>query len=91
MMYDVQFTPKTKKILARWKKSNPSSHKKMQKILMELRDHPRTGTGHPEALVGMGGNVYSRRITAQDRLIYEIHDDIVVVLVLQVEGHYDDK
>ena len=53
--------------------------------------HPRSGSGHPEALVGMGGNVYSRRITAQDRLIYEIHDDIVVVLVLQVEGHYDDK
>ncbi len=30
-------------------------------------------------------------ITAHDRIIYEIHDEVITVLVLDVEGHYNDK
>lgn len=53
--------------------------------------HPRTGIGHPEALV-KGNNVrWSRHITAHDRIIYDIYDSIVVVEVIQIEGHYKDK
>lgn len=53
--------------------------------------HPRTGIGHPEALV-KGNNVrWSRHITAHDRIIYDIYDGIVVVEVIQIEGHYKDK
>lgn len=51
-------------------------------------DHPRTGIGHPEALVG-GNSIFF--ITAHDRIIYEIHDEVITVLVLDVEGHYNDK
>jgi toxin YoeB len=54
-------------------------------------DHPRTGLGHPEPLVGGDGITYSRRITAQHRIIYDILDDVVVVLVTALEGHYNDK
>ena len=91
MIYTVRVAKHVQKTIDKWKKSNLVLFKKYQKLYEELVFHPRSGSGHPEALVGMGGNVYSQRITAQDRLIYEIHDDIVVVLVLQVEGHYDDK
>ena len=35
--------------------------------------------------------VYSRRISKNDRLIYDIYEEKVTVLVLTVEGHYDDK
>ena len=34
---------------------------------------------------------YSRRISANNRLIYDVYDDIVVVLILSAEGHYGDK
>lgn len=34
---------------------------------------------------------YSRRISGQARLIYDIYEKKVTVLVLTVEGHYDDK
>ena len=34
---------------------------------------------------------YSRHITAHDRIIYDIYDNVVTVLVVQIEGHYDDK
>ena len=70
MIYDIDFTKSARKIIDKWKKSNPRLYKKCSQILDELVFHPRTGTGHPEALVGLGVNVYSRRITAQDRLIY---------------------
>lgn len=34
---------------------------------------------------------YSRHITAHDRIIYDIYDDRVTVLVVQAEEHYNDK
>ncbi|MDY4552352.1 MAG: type II toxin-antitoxin system YoeB family toxin [Parabacteroides sp.] len=54
-------------------------------------DHPRTGTGHPEALKGGNNITYSRHIMANDRIIYDIYDHIVTVLVVDIEGHYNDK
>ena len=54
-------------------------------------EHPRTGLGHPEALIGGNDVTYSRHITADDRIIYDIYDDRVSVLVIQAEEHYNDK
>ena len=34
---------------------------------------------------------YSRHITAHDRIIYDIYDETLVVLVIETEGHYNDK
>ena len=54
-------------------------------------DHPRTGLGHPKPLIGGQSITYSRHITAHDRIIYDIYDNIVTVLVVEQEGHYKDK
>ncbi len=35
--------------------------------------------------------MYSRRIYAQHRIVYDVYDDKVCVLILTVEGHYSDK
>ena len=91
MSYKVDFTAKARKALSKWKKSNPRLWKKYETIYFELLDHPRTGLGHPEPLVGSNGTTYSRRISAHDRLIYDIYDDVVTVLVIEEEGHYNDK
>lgn len=91
MIYEIDFSPSSKKVLKKWKKSNPSLFAKVSSILVELGEHPRTGTGHPEALKGGRGITYSRRITAHDRIIYDIYDERVEVMVLDVEGHYEDK
>lgn len=91
MMYELNFEPQTKVVIAKWKKSNPVLFKKLGKILHELVDHPRTGTGHPKALKGGNGITYSRHITAHDRIVYDIYDETVTVLIVEVEGHYDDK
>lgn len=39
----------------------------------------------------LNGITYSRRITAHDRIIYNVFDDIITVVVIEVEGHYNDK
>lgn len=91
MRYSIDITPKAEKILKKWKKSNPMAFKKFRSIVPELENHPRSGIGHPEPLVGGNNVTYSRHITKNDRIIYDIYDDIVNVLVLEVEGHYDDK
>lgn len=89
--YKISFDPKVLKTIAKWKKSNPMLFKKLTKVLTDIMEHPRSGIGHPEPMIGGGDRKYSRRITAHDRIIYEIDDEQILVLVIEVEGHYDDK
>lgn len=77
--------------MAKWKKYNPNLFRKLGKFLKAIQEDPRNGIGHPEPLVGGNGITYSRRITAPDRIIYDIYDEEVHVLVIELEGHYDDK
>ena len=91
MNYIVRFSNEAEKVVRKYKKSNPMAYKKLSKLLTEIAKHPRVGTGHPKPLVSGNDIAYSRRISANNRIIYEIYDDIVVVLIVSVEGHYDDK
>lgn len=90
-MYDIVYSEKAEEDLAKLRRSEPAAHKKAVKLLNELMLHPQTGTGHPEQLSGDRAGQWSRRITKKHRLLYEIHDMEVVVLVLTAYGHYDDK
>lgn len=91
MSYRIDFTPTADKIIQKWKKSNPHLYKKLVKVMLSIAVNPRAGIGHPEALVGGHDITWSRHITANDRIIYDIYDDVVKVLIIQVEGHYNDK
>ena len=91
MRYIIDISDHADKIIRKWKKSNPILFKKLVAILDEISIHPRTGIGHPEPLKGGNDITYSRRISAHDRIIYDIYDEKITVLVIDVEGHYDDK
>lgn len=91
MSYRIEFSTEAQKILKKYKKSNPNAFNKLKKLLPELEEHPRTGTGHLEALKGGNDITYSRHISAHDRVIYEIYDDRILVLIVTIEGHYNDK
>ena len=91
MNYKIDFSDDAAKVIKKWKKSNPLTFKKLYKLLPELEQHPRSGTGHPEALKGGKEITWSRHITAHDRIIYDIYDNVITVLVVEVEGHYNDK
>lgn len=50
-----------------------------------LRD-PFSGIGKPEPLRHLGADIWSRRITQQDRLVYRVHHDCVDFLMARY--HY---
>ena len=87
-MYTIVFTEGAKKDLVELYKKAPRAVSKLSKLLDEVREHPRTGTGQVEQLKGYDGSVYSRRITKEHRLVYKIYDGVVEVLVLSAFGHY---
>ena len=91
MIYSVEYSKAADRTLKKWKKSNPRLFKKATTLLMDIMQHPRTGIGHPEPLVGGNDVTYSRHITANDRIIYDIYDDRISVLLIQAEEHYNDK
>ncbi|MDR1402644.1 MAG: type II toxin-antitoxin system YoeB family toxin [Tannerellaceae bacterium] len=91
MIYRIEFSKEVVSVVAKYKKSNPVSYKKLVKLLEEMMEHPRTGTGRPKPMKAGNSVTYSRRITAHDRLIYDVLDEVVTVLVLSIEGHYADK
>lgn len=91
MMYKIEYSKKADKTLRKWKKSNPRLFKKATTILLDIMEHPRTGLGHPEPLVGGNNITYSRHITADDRIVYNIYDDRITVIIVQAEEHYNDK
>ena len=61
------------------------------KFIEELREHPKTATGHPEPLKGKPEGRWSRALTKKHRMVYRIFDEEVVILILSSYGHYDDK
>lgn len=90
-MFDIIYSDKAKEDLAKLRHSEPNAFKKAVKLLNELMIHPQTGTGHPEKLKGDRSGQWSRTITKKHRLIYEIYEQEVYVIVLSSYGHYDDK
>ena len=49
-MYAITYAPEAKEGLAKLKRSEPAAFKKAVKLLNEIAEHPKTGTGHPEPL-----------------------------------------
>ena len=91
MTYKVITTPEADDGFIRLAKDEPKAFFKAQKLIEELKEHPKIGTGHPEPLKGRPEGRWSRQITKKHRLVYRICETEVVVLVLTAYGHYDDK
>lgn len=89
-MYQIDFSEQAIKELQKLMKSSAATFKKFESIIQELREHPYTGTGHPHQLRHMEG-MWSRRLDKKNRIRYVVKDDVIVVFVVSVLGHYDDK
>lgn len=90
--YEIEYTNQFFDDIQAHKKSGQKSIlKKISTLIDELRQHPTTGTGNPEPLKGDLKGLWSRRITHKHRLIYEICEDVITVVLVSAHGHYDDK
>jgi toxin YoeB len=91
MIYHIDYTEKAIEGLIRLRDHEPKAYAKVQRLINELKEHPKTGTGKPEQLKGDRSGQWSRRITDRHRIVYMINETEVIVLVLTTYGHYDDK
>jgi len=90
--YELEYSSDFKEDIERLKKAGDvKALKKIASLLLELVEHPTTGTGKPEPLSGNRTGQWSRRITQKHRLIYFIEEQTVIVLLLSAYGHYNDK
>ena len=91
MKYKVNIKEQAEEDLLRLAKDEPKAFVKVQRFIEELKEHPKTGLGHPEPLKGKPEGRWSREITKKHRLVYRIFETEVIVLIIAAYGHYDDK
>ena len=90
-MYDIIVSPEAWADLLKLQRSEPKAFKKAERLIDELRVHPKVGTGHPEPLKGDRAGQWSRRNTDRHRLVYEIFEREVHVDIIAAYGHYGDR
>ncbi|MGF7137866.1 Txe/YoeB family addiction module toxin [Roseimarinus sediminis] len=92
MSYILEFSEIALSDIEKHKKSgNKTVLRKIEKLLNELMEHPKTGTGQPELLKHDLAGLYSRRINRKHRMVYSIHNEIITVHVLSAWSHYSEK
>ena len=72
--------------LAYWMRTDKKTALRILDLMKAVRRDPFHGPGKPEPLKHLGSDIWSRRITARDRLIYRVLGDCVDLL--QARYHY---
>lgn len=86
------FGPQAQRDYQYWERSgNKAIFDKINKLLVDISEHPTTGIGKPEALKYSLSGKWSRRINSEHRIIYSIHDQMIEVYVLSMRYHYDKQ
>jgi toxin YoeB len=84
---EIEFSLKALADLLEWKKSgNKRVQQKITELTNSILQTPFEGIGKPEPLKYNMSGLWSRRITQEDRYVYEISDELVIVHSLK--GHY---
>ena len=92
MIYDIELTEDAIADIEKFKKSGDiKTLRKIDQLFNELRNHPTNGTGKPEKLKHYETETWSRKITNKHRLVYRIEKEKIIILILSLWGHYNDK
>jgi len=71
-----------------WLASDRRTLDKVFRLMEEVSRTPFDGTGKPEPLRGDKRGRWSRRITDEHRMVYEVTDKFIIVHSLR--GHYEN-
>ena len=80
------FQDECREDLRYWVDTNRKTALRTLDLIEAVMREPYTGLGKPEHLQQLGANVWSRRITDADRLVYEVFADRIEFL--QARYHY---
>ncbi|HLO49838.1 MAG TPA: Txe/YoeB family addiction module toxin [Kamptonema sp.] len=72
-----------------WVETNRKTALRLLSLVEEIRRNPFEGTGKPEPLRYQDANVWSRRLTQTDRIVYAVSSDRIEFL--QPRYHYSDR
>jgi toxin YoeB len=82
------FSSQFKNDLKWWFKNDQKKAEKILDLVTEVMKNPFQGIGKPEPLKYMEGNIWSRRIDLEHRLIYRISETQIDFLACRF--HYDN-
>lgn len=82
----LEIQPEALDDLRYWVDEDPRVARKVLKLMEAARRTPHHGEGKPEPLRHLGPDVWSRRISREDRLVYRVLADGIDVL--QARYHY---
>lgn len=88
---EVVFSPKAIEDLNYWRKSgNKTIQNKISNLIAAIQKDPFKGIGKPEPLKYNLSGAWSRRITQEHRLVYEVTElnQIIILDILSLRGHY---
>ncbi len=87
-MRSVKFEPKAFNQVDDWLSEDRKMVQRIMRLLKECQRTPFEGVGKPEPLKGNLKGLWSRRITDEHRLVYEVTDDLIIVF--SMKGHYKE-
>lgn len=83
---ELVFDKKFLEDLTYWVETNRKTALRLLSFVEEIRRNPFTGKGNPEQLKYKDANVWSRRLTQTDRIVYVVSDDRIEFI--QARYHY---
>lgn len=82
----VNFRPNALEDLQNWVATDRKTASRVLSLIEAARRDPFEGIGKPEPLKHVGSDVWSRRITKTDRLVYRV--EATFIDILQARYHY---
>lgn len=80
---EIVFTEKAKSDIAFWKKSgNKQIQKRISELIASITVSPHEGIGKPELLKYELAGKWSRRITQEHRIVYEVEENRIIIISL---------
>jgi toxin YoeB len=80
---EIVYTEKAKSDIAFWKKSgNKQIQKRISELISSIALTPYQGIGKPELLKYELAGKWSRRITQEHRIVYEVEETRVIIISL---------
>jgi toxin YoeB len=86
-MRRISFLPRAFDNFVLWASENQKIHARIVQLINDIQRNPFSGIGKPEPLKHKLKGLWSRRITDEHRLIYQITDEQIVIV--QCRFHYE--
>lgn len=82
----VEWTSGARQDMHHWRDTEPRVARRIDTLIEAIRRDPFRGLGKPEPLRGPLAGWWSRRITREHRLVYQVERD--TLWILQARYHY---